>query len=170
MMNKDYLIDRYNLKPHPEGGYYIESYRSEHIIKNSDNNNRNSSTAIYFLVESSNVSRLHRILSDEIWHFYYGSPLVIIEFDEDNNLYRKTILSNDFTLENATCQYVVKAGVWFGCYPMSNDADNLFSFVGCTVSPGFDFNDFTLASRKHLFKKFDYEYHSIIEKLTIGLP
>jgi predicted cupin superfamily sugar epimerase len=76
------LIDKFNLLPHPEGGYYAETYRSDCIVTVTETSSvvsLNASTAIYFLVLPSTVSRLHRIKWDEMWHFYLGGPLVVVE-------------------------------------------------------------------------------------------
>ena len=103
-----------------------------------------------------NVSRIHRIQSDEIWHFYKGSAIKIIELVEDG--FKETELGTDLL------QYTVPANTWFGSYPTDS-----YSFVGCTVSPGFDFADFELGSRAKLMVEFP-NARSVIEKLTIGLP
>ena len=102
------------------------------------------------------VSRLHRIRSDEVWHFYKGSAIKIVELIADG--FKETELGPDLL------QYIVPANTWFGSYPI-----DVYSFVGCTVSPGFDFADFELGSRSKLTAEFP-KASTIIEKLTIGLP
>lgn len=159
----DDLVKHYNLQPHPEGGYYKETYRSEEKINTKENNfpnGRNYSTAIYFLIEKNNFSSFHRIKSDEIWHFYDGDALEVIEIDLKGNLIR-TQVGRD--LKNGqTYQYTVKAGHWFGSRVLSGGG---YSFVGCTVSPGFDFNDFELAKRNELIQLFP-QHEKIIVELT----
>ena len=164
-MLKSKLIDSYKLQPHPEGGYFKETYRSEGKIISSDSldqfpNNRNYSTAIYFLIEKNNFSALHRIKSDEVWHFYEGDTLEVIEIDLEGKLIR-TEVGRELDKGQAF-QYMVKAGHWFGSRVL-NGGD--FSFVGCTVAPGFDFKDFELANRAELIKLFP-QHKDIIVELT----
>jgi predicted cupin superfamily sugar epimerase len=183
------LIQKFNLSPHPEGGFYRETYRSEQnvitILEDESSENaarqRSACTAIYFLISPGNISRLHRIKSDEIWHFYLGSPLSIIEIGNEfqPNNFRETILGHDIA-QGQLVQYTVKRGTWFGCYPAVDPTDprphsssimkqDSYSFVGCTVAPGFDFADFELASRSKLLDQFP-KASEIIIKLTEGLP
>lgn len=137
------LIQKFNMSPHPEGGFFCETYRSEQTI-DTENGKRSVSTSIYFLLRQGDVSHLHRIKSDELWHFYHGEDLEIFEIDERGN-FITTVLNQ----ENP--QYVVKANRWFGSRPCANSA---YSFVGCTVSPGFDFADFEMAKRENLCNEF----------------
>ena len=163
------LIARYELQPHPEGGWFRETYRSEEtVVHPTVLQPRSASTGILFLVTPSNVSRLHRIASDEMWHFYLGSPLTVVEFSEDNS-FTKTVLGG----EGGKVQYVVKAGVTFGSYSNGGADPDAFSLVGCTVAPGFDFADFELASRRDLLERFSTSSEVVkteIIKLTEGLP
>mmetsp|Transcript_17827 Transcript_17827/g.37046 ORF Transcript_17827/g.37046 Transcript_17827/m.37046 type:complete len:704 (-) Transcript_17827:61-2172(-) len=154
------LIDAHGLEPHPEGGYFVETYRSPFEV-DTPMGPRASSTAIKFLVTEGSVSRLHRIESDELWHFYSGGPLVVVELDDDEEGHvRTTILGPDDEK-----QYTVKAGVWFGSFPAEGTE---WSLVGCTVSPGFDFQDFELAAPSSLKEEFP-EAVDMINKLTKGL-
>jgi len=157
MSLKNDLIKTYTLLPHPEGGYYKETYRSNGLLEvNSEN--RNYSTAIYFLIESNNFSALHRIKSDELWHFYEGDALEVIEIDLQGKLII-TEVGRDIK-NGQTYQYMVKAGHWFGSRVL---AGGVFSFVGCTVSPGFDFKDFEMAKRDELVKLYSQHQQIIIE-------
>lgn len=125
--------------------------------------------AIYFLVTPGRCSRLHRIKSDEVWHFYLGGPLTVVELLEDGQV-RKTVLGQNILEGNHVLQHVVRRDTWFGCY---NDDNTEFSLVGCTVAPGFDFKDFELASRQVLLSNPKYqskEAQDIITLLTEGLP
>lgn len=132
------LIDRYRLQPHPEGGWFAETYRAE-AMADTRTGPRPVSTAILFLLAAGNVSHLHRIASDEVWHFYEGGPLLVHELrDSDVHITR---LSSD------NPQHVVPAGTWFGAKPAPGTE---FALVGCTVAPGFDFADFELAERDAL--------------------
>ena len=155
------LKSRYTLLPHPEGGFFAETYRAESTVETSYGT-RNASTAIYFLITPGSVSRLHKITADECWHFYLGGPLTVLEISEDGTL-TKTTLGQD---KGQHVQYVVKAGTWFGSYPNKGTE---YSFVGCTVAPGFDFSDFKLASRAGLCKQYP-QHEKEIARLTLGLP
>lgn len=153
------LVETYNLLPHPEGGYYKETYRSDELIS-TNSESRNCSTAIYFLIEEGNFSALHRIKSDEIWHFYEGDALEVIEIDLQGKLII-TQVGRDIK-NGQTYQYTVKAGHWFGSRVLSGGQ---FSFVGCTVSPGFDFKDFVMAQRVELTNQYP-QHAKIIAELT----
>lgn len=110
-------------------------------------------TSIYFLIEQGNFSAFHRIKSDETWHFYDGHALEVIEI-ESNGTLKKTAIGRD--LKNGDhLQYTVKANTWFASRVKKG---GWFSLVGCTVSPGFDFDDFEMAGRKDLMK--NYPQHS----------
>ena len=174
-------VDELQMQPHPEGGYYAETYRSPVLVPTA-RGERNASTAIYFLMTPNTFSRLLRIRSDECWHFYAGEPLEVVELVKDNDD-DEHHPNTDSTNANANksgyakvtkvgmgpgCvpQYMVKADTWFGSYPSSASE---FSLVGCTVAPGFDFADFELASRAKLLQEFPAAADIII-KLTEGLP
>ena len=164
-MTVDPLDKELNLLPHPEGGYYKETYRSKGVISNSClpsdfSGERNIATGIYFLIEKGNFSALHKIKSDETWHFYYGDALEVIEINEQGNLKITKIGSN--IIKGETFQYTVKANTWFGSRVSGNGN---FSLVGCTVYPGFDFNDFELANKQDLINLFP-QHQNIITQLT----
>lgn len=153
------------MQAHPEGGYFAETYRSAETIPQDAlpkrfEGERNFSTGIYFLLESHQFSALHRIQSDEMWHFYYGTPLNVYYID--NQGFVQTIKLGDNPENGEVFQAVVQAGVWFGSKPAQ---PNGYSLVGCTVAPGFSFADFEMASREKLLK--EYPQHSeIINLLT----
>jgi predicted cupin superfamily sugar epimerase len=111
-------------------------------------------------MEEGNFSAFHRILSDEIWHFYAGHPLEVFYFDWSGKLVRLLLGNNPERGE--VFQALVPAGVWFGSRPVQGGS---YSLVGCTVSPGFDFQDFEMAKRSQLLAAYP-EYGSIIEELT----
>ena len=154
------LIEKYNLTPHPEGGYYKENYRSlefipETFLPKRFKGNRNYSTAIYFLLEKGSFSAFHKIKSDECWHFYAGEAIWIYVIHLNGRL--ETIkLGNDIT-NGEHFQAVVPAGCWFASEP---SPETSFSFVGCTVAPGFDFGDFELGNEDDLQKQ--YPQHKIL--------
>lgn len=165
MKSYDQIIDRLQLMPHPEGGFFRETYRSVWEIKQESlgtefNGVRNYSTAIYFLLTSDMFSAFHRIRQDEVWHFYDGSPISLHVISPDGE-YSETIIGNDIE-KGEHPQFVVPAGYWFASN-VKNEND--FSLVGCTVSPGFDFKDFELAVRGELINKFP-AHEQIITKLT----
>lgn len=149
------LIKDLGLKPHPEGGWYRETYRSRAGLR-TPRGRRSLCTAILFLLEEGQVSRLHRIKSDELWHFHAGGPL------------RVSAIRPDGKSESALlgpghgCQHLVPAGRWFGAAPEKGAG---YSLAGCTVSPGFDFRDFELGSREELLRRFP-RAAKIIRELT----
>lgn len=153
-MNAAHYIKTLELLPHPEGGYYKETYRSEGTIPLTQGE-RNYSTAIYFLLEKNNFSAFHKIKSDELWHFYAGDILEVIEITASGEL-KITELGPDHF------QYCVPAGNWFGSRVKQGGS---FSLVGCTVAPGFDFKDFEMAERSNLTKEFP-QHTFIIGELT----
>ena len=147
------LVKNLDLLPHPEGGFYKEVYRSENMIPQNAlkgfSGDRSFCTSIYFLLTSENFSAFHRIKQDEIWHFYEGSPLFVHVIDENGNYTRHTVGMN---LEKGELpQLVVPAGCWFAS---SVKEEKNYSFVGCTVAPGFDFDDFELAERDKLIEEY----------------
>lgn len=158
------IIEHYNMLPHPEGGYYKETYRSAEQIPGNAlpqrfTGSRHFSTAIYFLLERGNFSAFHRIKSDECWHFYAGGPLQIYMIDGAGDMQVTEL--GDNVLAGEVFQYVVPAGCWFASAPAEG---TLYSFVGCTVAPGFDFADFELADKNLLVQQYP-QYDAIFSKL-----
>lgn len=159
------LIAAFGLSPHPEGGAFRESYRSAEATPQAGlpprfTGPRALSTAIYFLLPEGSRSRLHRIKSDEVWHFYLGGPLLLIEISPEGAV-REVVLGRDYAA-GQKLQHVVAAGAWFGSIPQPGAG---FSFVGCTVAPGFDFADFELGESDVLHKAFP-QARAAIELLT----
>lgn len=155
---------RYLLQPHPEGGWYAQTYNSSEMIQADAlparfTGDRCFSTAIYFLLEQNDFSAFHRIKSDECWHFYSGGPLEIFTLLPDGQLSTVT-LGNDFN-KGQVFQHIVPANCWFSSRPAAASA---YCFVGCTVAPGFDFADFEMANAEKLVKEFP-EYDELIRKL-----
>lgn len=155
------LVEHLNLKPHPEGGFYTESYRApDWVTRSADGAQRASSTAIYYLLESGAWSAWHRIASDEIWHFYAGSPLKVQVLMPSKELVTHVLGP---ALEQPGCVYqaVVLAGCWFAA---ELDTPDSFALVGCTVAPGFEFSEFDLADGAQLLA--DYPQHAeVIHRL-----
>jgi predicted cupin superfamily sugar epimerase len=158
-------IDRLQLQPHPEGGYFRESYRSGECIASNAlpdrfGGNRTFSTAIYFLLEGDSFSALHRFKQDEVWHFYDGASLSIHVIDREGN-YTRLRLGRDLQ-QGQLPQAVVAAGCLFGAVV---DDRHSYSLAGCTVAPGFDFADFELPGRESLYQMYP-QHRAIIERLT----
>lgn len=146
------IIQSYKMLPHPEGGFFKETYRSAIeldgiSLQNGMEGTRNCSTAILFLLVQNSFSAFHRIKSDEIWHFYDGDP-VQIHVIEPNGYYH-TIKLGKNAMNNEVFQAVVSAGAWF-----ASKTEGEYSLVGCTVAPGFDFADFELAKAEILATSF----------------
>lgn len=165
MTEAETIIKTLQLQPHPEGGYFKETYRSAGYINeenlNSDfSGNRNYSTCIYFLLTSDTFSDFHRINQDEIWHFYKGSPIKLHVISSAGK-HTTVIIGNDFE-KGEIPQYVVKAKDWFAAEVINA---NDYTLVGCTVAPGFDFKDFHLPKRNYLVSKFP-KHKALIERLT----
>jgi uncharacterized protein len=206
--NARYWIERLRLEPHPEGGYFRQSYKSEMLMAPTDSRaaakaatrvgqpvipnrsqnlcpvsakdaetrtghpTRAASTAIYFLLEGKNFSAFHRLRSDEMWHFYDGSPLVVHVIDAVGE-YSSVLLGNDADA-GQVFQAVVKAGCWFASEIAQNShfsqnrgevGHPSYALVGCTVAPGFEFEDFELAKGEELSRKFP-RHAELIARLT----
>lgn len=163
----DEWVNRLALQPHPEGGYYAETYRSPEGVAAAHlparyGGDRSFATAIYFLVRGGTFSALHRIQSDEMWHFYAGSRLTVYVIHPGGRL--EEIHLGPDVAAGETFQAVVPAGCWFGS--KVHDAGG-YALVGCTVAPGFDFADFELAGRSDLTRQFP-QHAAVIQALTRG--
>lgn len=161
-----YWIEKYQMQPHPEGGYFVETYRAAEQIPhaalpNRFGGSRAFSTAIYFLLEGHHFSALHRIQADEVWHFYAGDPLEVFVIYPESGALDIIRLGPDPEADEVF-QAVVPAGAWFGSRPV---AGAVYSLVGCTVAPGFDFADFELAEREKLLAAFPH-HKLVIEGLV----
>ncbi|KAK9839958.1 hypothetical protein WJX74_001087 [Apatococcus lobatus] len=167
------------MNPHPEGGFFKETYRdsgkvSQAALPDDFKGDRNFSTAIVFLLPLGNHSNLHRMAASEVWHFYFGRPVIVTEITLDGKL-TETTLGADIA-EGQKCQYTVPPAVWFGARSKEPDASQQsilgqmqeacdYSFVGCTVAPGFDFADFELGERGALLSSFP-QHNDVIQRLT----
>jgi uncharacterized protein len=158
------LIEKLGLIPHPEGGWYRETYRSPDIIRSGNLPDRFStdhsiSTSIYYLLQNYDFSAFHRIKSDEIWHFYLGSPVKLyILHDGVQDL----ILLGDNVEAGHVFQAVVPHGCWFAAEVL---VPGSFALSGCTVSPGFDFSDYEEASLADLEPVYG-KYATLIRRMT----
>ena len=161
---QDY-ITKLELTPHPEGGYYKQTYNAAGIIQHEAlppgySGARSYSTGIYFLLEGKQFSALHKIKQDEMWHFYDGSPIMIHMIYPDGEY---ASIKLGLNLANGEVpQAVVPGGTYFGSEMISKSD---FALVGCTVAPGFDFADFEMPPRSVLLEKFP-EHKKVIEKIT----
>ena len=131
-MNADDVIRKLGLKPHPEGGYFRETFRD-----NETENGRSRSTAIYYLLKAGEISRWHRVDAVEIWHWYAGAPLELKIHDGDS---LKSFVLGSAVIEGQTPQAVVPVRCWQSAWSLG-----AYSLVGCTVAPGFEFSGFELA-------------------------
>ncbi len=164
MNNVDHWISHLGLFPHPEGGFYKETFRSPEIIKADHlperyRGDRNLSTAIYFLLRSQDRSVFHRIKSDELWHFYQGSTLLIYVLTAEGlKIHRLGANIN----EGDSLQVLIPANCWFGALVEKPDS---YALCGCTVAPGFDFQDFEIAPQDFLLTNFP-RHREIIIRLS----
>ncbi|MCF8257134.1 MAG: cupin domain-containing protein [Flavobacteriales bacterium] len=150
-----------NLSPHPEGGWYRETYRAKAVIDCPEgfDGERSCATAIYFLLTSQSFSAFHRILSDEVWHFYTGDGITVHEIAANGAYIAHRLGASPG--QGEVFQLVIPAGSWFAS-EVSAGGDH--GLVGCTVAPGFDFRDFEMAKRKHLLARFP-QHSEVISRL-----
>lgn len=142
MKSKDYWIEKLQMEPHPEGGYYKELAPSNEWLEKA---NRPMYTTIYFLLTENNPSHFHQLTSNEIWYFHYGSSLTVHELLSHGE-YKKT--SVGFNLdEGDVLQYTVEKGSIFG-----SSVETGYALVSCMVSPGFSFEDFKLFTKNELLE------------------
>jgi predicted cupin superfamily sugar epimerase len=154
------VVRRLALSPHPEGGFYRETWRSPLTLRDLPHGAaRSASTAIYFLLPAGSFSALHRVASDEVWHHYGGDPLELHELD-DAGKHTVGLLGRD--LAKGQCpQHVVPGGRWQAGVPLGNR----YALCGCTVAPGFDFADFDMPSRGELARVFP-QHAELVARLS----
>jgi predicted cupin superfamily sugar epimerase len=162
-----FWIERLDLRPHPEGGYFRETYRAAETIAADGlperfDGPRAFGTAIYFLLTREAFSAFHRIRSDELWHFYAGDAVTLAILDADGKGRLATQCLGRDPVRGAMPQVVIPAGAWFAAEVASAGS---FALVGCTVAPGFDFADFELADRGTLVERYP-QHRNVIERLT----
>lgn len=160
------LMKEYNLQPHPEGGYFAPIFKSEDTVKSTDTNrynneSRSAGTSILYLLNKQDYSAWHNLKSDEIWHFYKGSPLNVYVIDKNGNL-TTYLLGDPLKIKGATFQVCIKAEDYFAAENIDKTA---YSLVGCTVSPGFEYRDFKLADKNALINAFP-QHEAIINRFT----
>jgi predicted cupin superfamily sugar epimerase len=159
-IDADKIIKKLNLSKHVEGGHFKRTYQSSFKI-HSPNGDRLINTAIYYLLESHDFSCWHRLKSDEIWHYYAGSDLVIHQINDQGILF-STLLGNLLINTDAQPQRIVPAGNWFAAEVLVGES---FTLLGCTVAPGFEYEDFEIADKENLIKQYP-QHENIILKLT----
>ena len=145
------IIAKLGLIPHPEGGFYAEMFRSPDRVKRPDGRERSACTAIYYLLPAGSFSALHRVVADEIWHHYGGAPLELVTISPEG-MSESVVLGSDLAA-GQTPQAVVPSGVWQGARPLE-EGHSRYSLVGCTVSPGFEVEDFEMPDRASLLRLF----------------
>ncbi|KAL2939259.1 hypothetical protein RDABS01_000090 [Bienertia sinuspersici] len=185
MLKVSELVEKLNLKPHPDGGFYNETFR-DHSVTLSKSNlppqykvDRAVSTAIYFLLPSGCVARIHRIPCAETFHYYMGDPITVIELNERDGQVKLNRVGPNL-LENEQPQHTVPPYVWFGSFPTKDfsipvngsqievtprDSEKHYTLLGVTCAPAFQYEDSELAKRSELVARFP-EYEPLISLLT----
>jgi uncharacterized protein len=160
------LISRLGLQPHPaEGGYFAETYRSGEQVSSEAlpgryHGPRSLGTAIYYLVTPDSFSAMHRLRSDEVFHFYLGDPVEMLQLRPGGSGLR-LILGQDI-LEGMQLQVVVQQGVWQGLHLVPGGR---FALLGTTVAPGFDYADYEHGDRETLIRAYP-QLRDFISRLT----
>lgn len=159
-----------HLQPHPrEGGWYIRTWESEELIAPESFSDgrytgpRRTSTAIYYLLEPHTFSEMHVLKSDEIFHHYLGDAVEMLQCFPDGTS-KRIILGKDIAA-GELLQAVVPRGVWQGSHLLHPEEPNSWALLGCTVSPGFEFEDYADAPRAELIAKWPHE-RALLELLT----
>lgn len=146
----DELVALLALTPHPEGGFFRETFRATERVVRSEGAPRTAGTAIYFLLSAGAFSAWHEVRSDEAWHHYDGAPLELHTIDPGGT-HGVALLGRDLTAGQRP-QHVVPAGWLQAARPIA--ADPGYALCGCTVSPGFEFADFEMPARGELHRRF----------------
>jgi predicted cupin superfamily sugar epimerase len=160
-VNAEKLKSLLNLVPLTfEGGHFAETYRSTECLQGRYSSQRNVCTAIYYLLEPDTFSEIHRVESDEIFHFYLGDPVEMLQLWPDGS--GKLLLIGTDLERGMAPQVVVPHGVWQGARLV---AGGEFALLGCTVSPGFEYDDYESGSRQLLSEAYP-EHRDMIRALT----
>ena len=166
MLTAEKIIKMFNMKPLPkEGGYYSETYRSDHIVPGASlpepyESDRSLSTAIYYMLTPDTQSLLHRLPTDEIFHFYIGDPVLMLQLFPDGTV-NTMLLGQDLEAGHST-QVIVPKGVWQGSYLLEGGK---FALMGTTMAPGFDFADNEIGDRETLISLYP-SHEDLVIRLT----
>ncbi|MBX3211885.1 MAG: cupin domain-containing protein [Labilithrix sp.] len=153
------LVALLGLAPHPEGGWFRETWRSPLALGSLPHGApRSASTAIYFLLPAGTFSALHRVASDEAWHHYDGDPVELHVLE--GRVHQTFVLGRDLAAGQRP-QHVVPAGAWQAAVPLGER----WALCGCTVAPGFDFADFEMPSREEMLRLLP-DHAAVVERLT----
>ncbi|MDX2005850.1 MAG: cupin domain-containing protein [Meiothermus sp.] len=156
MSEPQFWIDHFGLQRHPEGGYFAEFYRSSQTVETA-RGPRPAGTSIYFLLEQGDFSAFHRLQSDELWHFYWGSALTLWVIEPSGQL--ATLRLGADPAQGQSLQALVPKNTWFAAQPDG------CALVGCTMAPGFDYADFELAERAELSRLYP-QHAELIGRFT----
>jgi predicted cupin superfamily sugar epimerase len=163
MMTPEKIIDFFGMKPMPdEGGYYVETYRaaeklSASVLPQRYTGTRNISTAILYLLTPETFSAMHRVKSDEVFHFYLGDPVTMLMLGPKGKSQIVT-LGQDI-LNGQELQQMIPAGIWQGCCLKDGGK---FALMGTTVAPGFEFDDYEHAEKNELLEKYPQQKELIL--------
>jgi predicted cupin superfamily sugar epimerase len=167
-MTADEIKQLLGLTPHPcEGGWFVQTWRSEEVIPHAALPERYPSarfagTCIYYLLEPGTFSEMHRLASDEIFHFYYGDPVEMLQIGPDGSS-RRVVLGSDLAAGQQV-QLVVPRNVWQGSRLVAGGS---VALLGCSVSPGFDYADYESGSLERLLKDCG-EFEELLRGLSRG--
>ena len=168
MVSADFIIKKYGLEPLPgEGGYYVQTYKSNEFIHKSAlpkryEKERAFGTAIYYLLTPETFSALHKLPTDEIFHFYLGDPVTMLQLFPDGTSTTVKLGSN--IINDQKLQVVVPWNTWQGAH-LDNGGE--FALFGTTMAPGFEFSDMELGDRESLILKYP-DKKDLIQRLTVG--
>ena len=166
MTTAEEIIKILKLQKHPvEGGYFLETYKSSHTITGENlppgfDEDRSFSTAIYYMLIPGTFSEIHRLKGDEIFHFYAGSPVEMLQLFPDGRG-KKVIIGNDIK-QGENPQVYVPPGVWQGARLLPGGE---FALMGTTMAPGFDYSDYQTGEREELIRRYP-QFEELITLLT----
>ena len=161
MITADKIKSLLNLKPHPEeGGYFVETYRSQQHLPEGSEGKRALATAIYYLLTPDTFSEMHRLPSDEVFHFYLGDPVEMLQLLPDGS--GKVITLGSDILNGMHPQAIVLKEVWQGARLLPGGK---FALLGTTMSPGFEFADYEAGKRDVLVELYP-QFRELISILT----
>lgn len=152
-MEVEQLVQQLQLEPHPEGGFYRETFRDERAVEGG----RSASTAILYLLPAGAKSKLHRLDAAECWHAYLGGPVTVVQLDaQAPGQVRLMVVGHDLAA-GQQLQHVVPPHTWFGAVPgdvTKQEGAAQWALVGCTVAPGFEFSAFEFGDKARLLAEF----------------